>query len=121
MIPDAQHIANARKIDDMVIREIDLSMRVDEGWVSAGRYRVVLDDVDEVRQGFWICKALESEDEWQMKMAILGSHKDMLSGAEQVDIDSEHVIKSIEFLIFGSNDEDVIMAIQESWSDKDAS
>ena len=39
MIPDAQHIANARKIDDMVIREIDLSMRVDEGWVSAGRYR----------------------------------------------------------------------------------
>ena len=34
-----------------------------------------------------------------MKMAILGSHKDMLSGAEQVDIDSEHVIRSIEFLI----------------------
>ena len=84
MIPEAEHIAQAAKADYMLVREIDLSMRIDTGWVSAGRFRTLNDEEDpeSIVQGRWLCNATETESEWDMKMAFMSKYEQFFAAAE---------------------------------------
>lgn len=118
MIPTAEHIARCRKSDDMCVREVDLSVRVENGWFSCGRYRTMSDEED-TRQGFWVCLATEHESEWNMDLSIGSTHQhipqmvvtvlgsDFGFDDEESDIPS-HIFDSINFLLYGTNDSDVI-------------
>ena len=68
MIPRAEHIAQARGKDDAIVREVDVSLHTDQGWFSAGRYRVAFNE--EMAQGYWVGLALEEESEFVMSMSI---------------------------------------------------
>ena len=118
MIPAAEHIAQASKIDNMVVREIDLSLRVDDGWVTAGRFRVVEESDDEITQGFWACYAHEDETEWIMNLALCPSHRVMLSSLEELGVTDSRVLDSIKFLVYGSTDDDIIAKTHEGWDAK---
>lgn len=114
MIPEAEHIAQAADADYMLVREIDLSMRVDTGWVSAGRFRTLNDeeDLESIKQGWWLCHAVETEDEWDMKMALLNNYEQFYEAIPTLLIDDERFVESINYLCYGSNDPDVILEVR---------
>tara|TARA_R100000458_G_C8241653_1_gene220548 strand:- start:740 stop:1192 length:453 start_codon:yes stop_codon:yes gene_type:complete len=124
MIPSAEHIAQARKLDDMCAREVDLSVRIDNGWFSCGRYRAISDEED-TRQGYWVCKAMEDEETWEMELALATKHTQIPEVVYTLlgqggDGESwfthhglalgipEYIYESINFLLFGTNDLDII-------------
>lgn len=121
MIPEAEHIAQAAKADYMLVREIDLSMRIDTGWVSAGRFRTLNDEEDpeSIVQGWWLCNATETESEWDMKMAIMSKYEQFFAAAESLGVDSKVFTDSLNYLCYGSTDEDVIMEVRAQRSEEE--
>tara|TARA_Y100000004_G_scaffold184608_2_gene233843 strand:+ start:282 stop:689 length:408 start_codon:yes stop_codon:yes gene_type:complete len=110
MIPAAEHIMQARQSDDPLVREVDCSLWIEEGWFSAGRYRVPVSD-SEIRQGYWVCIAMALEEEYQMQLSVKG---DIVSLMEMVMqwTDNITVINSMHYLAYGSIDADVIAKIE---------
>lgn len=121
MIPEAEHIAQAAKADYMLVREIDLSMRIDTGWVSAGRFRTLNDEEDpeSIIQGWWLCHAVETEDEWDMKMALLNNYEQFFIAMENLNIDDVRFVDSLNYLCYGSNDPDVILEVRARRSEEE--
>lgn len=121
MIPEAEHIAQAAKADYMLVREIDLSMRIDTGWVSAGRFRTLNDEEDpeSIVQGWWLCHAVEMESEWDMKMALLNNYEQFFIAIDDLHIDDVRFIESLNYLCYGSNDPDVILEVRARRSEEE--
>ena len=120
MIPDASNIAQAAQIDEHAFREIDLSMRTDLGWATCGRYRTYSDERDDDGGkpvgGFWICHAVESEEdnEWIMNLATCRTPFELFIAIEKIGIESEHFSNSLTYLIYGTTDADVIASLTKS-------
>ena len=119
MIPDASNIAQAAQLDEHAFREIDLSMRTDLGWVTCGRYRTYAYDEDiKGKQvgGFWICHAIESDEdsEWIMNLATCRTPFELYLAIEKIGIVSEHFNTSLTYLIYGTTDTDVIASLTKS-------
>lgn len=110
MIPEATHIAQAAGHDGMTVRETDLSMRVEAGWASAGRFSMFTDEKEEADRGYWVCHSLESDNEWDMRMAIVGKHTRLFAACEELLLHDEHFISSLVYLIHGTNDPETIAA-----------
>tara|TARA_R110001606_G_scaffold349209_3_gene499087 strand:+ start:596 stop:976 length:381 start_codon:yes stop_codon:yes gene_type:complete len=108
MIPEATHIAAAAKHDGMVIRETDLSMRIETGWASAGRFTTYAEEDEQPRMGFWLCHAVEKDNEWEMNLAIVSKHSQIFSALEEIHIDDDRVKDSFTYLIHGTVDEETI-------------
>jgi hypothetical protein len=121
MIPEAEHIAQAADADYMLVREIDLSMRVDTGWVSAGRFRTLNDEEDpeSIIQGWWLCHAVEEEAEWDMKMALLTNYEQYWQAVPTLLIDDDRFTESLNYLCYGSNDPDVIAEVRTQRSSEE--
>ena len=102
MIPEASNIAQAAQIDEQAFREIDLSMRTDVGWATAGRYRTFVENPDEPPNGgFWICHAVENDDseEWIMNLATCKTPYQLYGAIERLNIQLPHFIDSLTYLI----------------------
>jgi len=115
MIPDASHIAQAAKTDEMIMREVDISLNVENGWATCGRFRTYGDDEDDGThmQGYWVCYAEESEDaKWVMNLAVTQQPSDLYFAIEDIGLDDQRFTDSLNYIIFGSNDADVIAAIK---------
>lgn len=110
MIPEAAHIAQAAEHDGMVVRETDLSLRVEAGWASAGRFTTYTEDEEEPRVGYWVCHALEADDKWDMRMAIVSHHKRLFDACEEVLIFDERFTQSLLYLMHGTTDPETIAA-----------
>ena len=69
-----------------------------------------------VMMGFWICHAVESEEdnEWIMNLATCRTPFELFIAIEKIGIESEHFSNSLTYLIYGTTDADVIASLTKS-------
>ena len=111
MIPDVTNIAQAAKHDGLIVREVDLSMRLDTGWACAGRFTTYAEEDDNPRMGYWISHAVESDMEWKMDLAIVSGHDRLFEAADKIHINDDRFHESLLYLMHGTTDLETIAGI----------
>ena len=111
MIPDVTHIAKAAQHDGLIVREVDLSMKLDTGWACAGRFTTYADERDNPQMGYWISHAVEGEGEWKMDLAVVSHHDRLFEASERIHINDERFHDSLIYLMHGTTDPETIAEI----------